>query len=258
MNQQFNLSRFNLFLKYYWAENGKSYLISLALIIGIMLFLMLPIVGTDRYRDMLFILHILGLFGGVLLGGSLFTSTAFNSYATSERGISAIMLPASRLEKFLGILLAHLLFASLVFVVGYLLHYGLAGWANQDIPDNQRKYGPAPIEVMLVLGFSYAILQGAVFLGSLYFTENSFIKMLGIVLIVVIVAFIFNLFLAYHFTGYTASVMALPFTFWNVFDGQTYVVDYPPPMVDLRNIFLGLIVVGLISITYVRLREKEI
>lgn len=258
MNQQFNISRFSLFLKYCWAENSKNYLISLGLIIGIMLLMMLPIVGSDRYREMLAILHILGWFGGVLLGGSLFTSTAFSAYSSPERGISAIMLPGSRLEKFVAIALAHLLFAGLVFIIGYWLHYGLTDWANQGIPVDRRQYSPAPPEVIYGLGFSYAILQGAVFLGSVYFPKNSFIKTVGVLLVLVVVAFVFNLFLAYHFTDYPQNVMAFPFTFWNVFDDQRYTVQYPAPIGDLVKTFVGMIAVVLVYISYVRLKEKEI
>lgn len=258
MNQQFNITRFGLMLRLYWAENGKSFLSSLGLVFGIMLFLMLPIVGTDRYRDILFILHILGFFSGILLGGSLFTRTAFSAYATSERGISTLMLPASRLEKFAGILLAHLLFVVLVFIAGYLLHIGLTDWANQGITDGYRKYQPAPSEVMLVLGLSYAILQGAVFLGSIYFTKNSFIQTLGVLLVLVTIAFVFNLFLAYHFTGYPPSVLAFPFTLWHIFEDQRYTVTYPGSLDEVVKFFLGSIVFALVYITYVRLREKEI
>jgi len=258
MNPQFNITRFGLFLKYYWAENSRSYLISLGLILGIMLFLMLPIARSTHSNEMLYLLHILGWFGGVLLGGSLYTSTAFNAYALPERGISTIMLPASRLEKFAVILLAHLFFAVLIYLVGYWLHDGLVAWANQNIPDDLRGYSVAPYEALLMLGFSYAILQGAVFLGSLYFTKNSLIKTLGVLLGVVVVTFVFNLYLAYHFTGYPQNLMAFPFSPWNLLDGQRYMISYPPPISDLVKVFLGLVVVALVGITYVRLKEKEI
>ncbi|MGD1890218.1 MAG: hypothetical protein ACFB15_06430 [Cyclobacteriaceae bacterium] len=258
MNQHFNLTRFGLFLKYYWAENSRSYLISLGLVLGIMLLLMLPIVRSTHYNDMLFFLHALGWFGGVLLGGSLYTSTAFNAYASPERGVSTIMLPASRLEKFAAILLAHLFFVVLIYLVGYWLHDSLVALANQAIPNDMRLYSAAPYEVLLTLGFSYAILQGAVFLGSLYFPKNSLIKTLGILLVVVVLTFVFNLSLAYHFTGYPQNVMAFPFSPWNLFDGQRYLISYPSPISDVVKAFLGLVVVALVGITYVRLKEIEI
>lgn len=258
MNQQFNLARFGLFLRYYWAENGRSYLISLGLVLGIMLFLMLPIVRATHFNEMLYFLHVLGWFGGTLLGGSLFTSTAFDAYASPERGISTIMLPASRLEKFAVIVLAHLFFVVLIYVVGYWLHDGLVAWANQNIPDEIRKYIAAPYEVLLTLGFSYAILQGAVYLGSLYFPKNSLIKTLGVLLVVVVIAFVFNLYLAYHYTGYPQNVMAFPLSPWILFDDLRYTISYPPLIGSLVKVFLGFIVVALIGITYVRLKEKEI
>ena len=259
MNQQFNLSRFSLLLKHYWAETGKSYLISLGLIIGIMLLLMIPIVGTSRYHDLLFILHAFGFLGGIMLGGSLFTSTAFSAYSTPGRGMATSMLPASQLEKFVVILLAHLLFAVLIFVVGYLLHNGLVDIANQNLSVNGRKYQPAPADVMRFFGFSYFLLQGTLFLGSLYFTKNAFIKTLGIVLGVTVLAFIVNMVLAYQFTGEADRVMTFPFTLWNVSEGQQfYQVGLPSFASTLVRLFLGLIVVAFGYITFVRLQEKEI
>ena len=258
MNQQFNLSRFGFVLKLYWAENGKSHLISFGLIIGIMLLLMIPIVGTAQYNDLLFLLHALALFGGVMLGGSLFTSTAFSTYATPGRGIAAIMLPASRLEKFMSVTLPALLFVVLVLVVGDQLHDGLVDLANRNIPAHSRKYQPAPPFVMRFFAFSYFLLQGAVFLGSLYFTKNALIKTLGAVLVVTLLAFVFNMLLAYQFTGQPRNILAFPFIPWDVLLDQRYRIHYPAPVSSLIRVFLSLVVVAFGYITYVRLKEKEI
>ena len=257
-SQQFNLSRFSLLLKLYWAEHGKSYLISLGLIVGIMASLMAAIVGTSQYNDLLFILHAVAMFGGVMLGGSLFTSTAFAAYASADKGIAAIMLPASQIEKFVSILLPTLLFAVVVFAVGYGLHYGLVDLANDGLLSTSKKYQPAPPFVMHFFAFSYLLLQGAVFLGSLYFTKNAFIKTLGIVLLITSLAFVFNLFLAYQFTGQPRSVMAFPFLPWDVFLDQRYQVQYPASVSNLIKMFLSLVTVAFGYITYVRLKEKEI
>ena len=258
MNQQFDLSRFGLLLKLYWVENGKSYLISFGLIVGVLLFLMVPIVGSAQFNDLLYMVHALALFGGVMLGGSLFTSTAFTAYATPERGIAAIMLPASQLEKFMSVVLPALLFVVSVFVIGYLLHGSLVDLANQNLSSHSRKYQPAPPDVMRFFAFSYFLLQGAVFLGSLYFTKNAFIKTVGIVLAITVLAFVANMVLAYQFTGEASRVMAFPFTFWDVFQGQRYRVEFPPSVSRLVKVFLGLLVVVFGYITFVRLQEKEI
>ena len=244
-------------LKLHWAENGRYYLLSFILIIGIMLMLMLPIVGTSQFSWLLYGLHILTLLGGVTLGGCFFTSSAFAAYNSSGKGIAAIMVPASRLEKFLPILLISLVGTVLIFVIGLQLHHSIAAVATQRVLPG-GKYNPIPPEVLEFFGYVYFILQGAVFLGSLYFTKNSLIKTISTVLIVTLIAFVFNLLLAYDYTGYPRNVDAFPFTFWNVNDTQRYRIHYPSAISSSIRFFLWLVVVALIGITYVRLREKEI
>ncbi|MEM9675941.1 MAG: hypothetical protein AAF992_25345 [Bacteroidota bacterium] len=257
MNQQFNTKRFRLVLKSYWAENGRSYLMSIGFTIGIMLLLMLPIAGTPQVIGLLYGLHIFALIGGTILGGCLFTSGAFSAYATSEKGIAAIMIPASQLEKFLVVFLINLISVVLIYTIGLQFHSGIVALANQKIVMGDH-YQTAPPELIRFVGFTYFILQGAVFLGSLYFGRNSLLKTLGAVLIITVFAFVFNLFLAYQFTGFSANVFAFPFTFWSVFDGQRYNLSYPPLIDRLIKVFLGLLVMALVFITYVRLKEKEI
>ncbi|WKN44018.1 hypothetical protein [Tunicatimonas pelagia] len=257
MNQQFNITRFSLMLKLYWAESGRYYLLSLGIAIGTMLMLMLPIVGTSQFSWLLYGLHILTFFGGTMLGGIFFTNTAFAAYNTTERGVSSIMIPASQLEKFAPLLLISLLGSVLVFVTGVQLHQKIATLADQNLAPGGN-YKPIPTEVLQFYGYVYFILQGAIFLGSLYFTKNSLIKTISAILVVTLVAFVFNLLLAYHFTGYPRNIDAFPFTVWNVNDTQRYTILYPSAISNLIKVFLGLIVVALIGITYVRLREKEI
>ncbi len=256
MNQQFNLSRFGLMLKLYWAENGKSYLISLSLLIGGILLLMTPILATQRYNDLLYILHISAIFG-VILGGSLFTSTAFNAYNNSSQGISAIILPASRLEKFLVILLTNLVFVVSVPVIAYLLHHGILEQANEHLLSDE-KYEITPSFVIWVLGFTYFILHGFTFLGSLYFTKNAYIMTLGVLTFIVVLAYLFNSFLAYQFVENPRMINAFPFTGWDIMLDRRYRIGFPEPAGDLIKVFLGAVVIALWCITYVRLKEKEI
>ncbi|MEQ9440177.1 MAG: hypothetical protein RIG62_14080 [Cyclobacteriaceae bacterium] len=257
MNQSFNITRFQRMLKFYIAEYRRSYLITLALMVGGMLLLMSPILATERYNDLLYGLHISSIFV-VILGSSLFTGTAFSAYNNPSQGIPALMLPASRLEKFLVIWLANLLFVVLVAGIFYYLHHGLIYLANQDMTPTVQHYWPLPSEVFGFIGFSYFLLQGACFLGSLYFTKNAFIKTLGVLMLALVLAFGFNLFLAYQFTGTPDHINTFPFTFWDVLEGRHYRVVFPSSVSTLTKVFLAGVVIALWAITYVRLKEKEI
>nr|WKN36030.1 hypothetical protein K4G66_27060 [Tunicatimonas sp. TK19036] len=257
MNQTLSLPRFQKVLRLHFAEYRKSYLLSLGLCIGGMVLLMSPILLTQQYNDALYIVHISALFG-ILFGSSLFTSTAFNAYSNASQGITAIMLPASQAEKFLVILLTNLLFVLLIGLVFLGLHFGLVDLANEQLLPSSRPYRPIPSEVLRFSLFTYFLLQGCCFMGSIFFKKNAFIMTLGVATAVVVLAFGFNLFLAYQFTGDAEQVMAFPFTFWNVVLDRRYTIEYPDTINTLIRGFLLLMVVATWGIAYVKLKEKEI
>lgn len=257
MNALFNLYRFRQLLKLHFAEQGKSYLIALGLSIGGMLLLMSPILITDYYNDLLFVVHVSALFG-VILGSSLFSSTAFNTYNNSSQGIPALMLPASRLEKFLIIWLSNLIFVVLIAVIFYGAHHGLVNLANQNIAEGYRTYQPLPYDIARFFAYSYFLIQGLTFLGSIYFTKNAYIKTMGIFLLMIALLYLFNFLLAYQFSGQPNQIIAMPFTSWTVFTDRNYHVKFPEAISSVVKIFLTLLVVALWYITYVRMKEKEI
>lgn len=81
---------------------------------------------------------------------------------------------------------------------------------------------------------------------------------LGVLTAVVVLAFLFNQLLANQFIGPVDNIMAVPFTFWDVFDDRFYRVQHPPTVGTLIKVFMVSVVVALWAITYVRLKEKEI
>lgn len=257
MNQSPNISRISLLFKLHFTENGRSFLMAIGLSVGGMLVLMSPILFTNGYSDLLFILHITAPFA-ILLGSSLFSSTAFNAYNNASQGIPAIMLPASRLEKFLVIWLINLFFIVLMAVTFYLLHHWIIEAANQGVAADRRQYNPIPTEVIRFIGFFYFILQSSCFLGSIYFCKHAFLMTLGILTGIVMLAFVFNLILAYQFTGNPAQVTTFPFIFWEVIMDRRYVVSFPASAQKQIYVFLSLLVVAIWGITYVRLKEKQI
>ncbi|MDF9794961.1 hypothetical protein OKW21_000224 [Catalinimonas alkaloidigena] len=257
MNQTLNISRIGLLLKLHLTENGRSFLMAISLSVGVMLVLMSPILFTNGYNDLLFILHGTALFA-VMLGSSLFSSSAFNTYNNASQGIPAIMLPASRLEKFLVVWLINLLFIGSMAVSFYFLHHWIIEAANQDIAEDRRQYNSIPTEVIRFFGFFYFILQSSCFLGSIYFSKQALLKTLGILTGTVIIAFVFNLILAYQFTGNPSRVTTFPFIFWEVIMDRRYVVTFPLSTQKQIYVFLSFLVVAIWGTTYVRLKEKEI
>ena len=256
MNQLFDPRRFWLLLKLHYAENGKNYLISSAVLIGSMLLFMLPVIIVKGYSSLLEILHFLALFMSVLLGGSLVTSYAFTQYSTPSKGIPALMVPASRLEKFLVAWLFYIVFTATFLVIFWELHHSFLELANRRLPANGRQYHSIPPGPTTFITYLFFLIQGGVFLGSIFFAKLAYVKTAAVLLMVGTVAFTLNYALANHFALYPQDLFTFPFTSWRV--NWRYSIAYPEPVSKLIWAFLILLVVSLWGIAYVRLKEKEI
>lgn len=259
MNQHISLHRLQLLFRVFIAERGKTYLSSFGLIVIISLVLMLPILYRTGYHDLLFVLHALALFGLVMLGGSLFTSTAFSHYNSHDKGVAAIMLPASQLEKFLIILLTHIVFMVSILLIFWNLHIWITATANAAIPEGYRRYNPIPVDIMEYFVYLYFLIQGIVFLCSIYFSRNVFIKALIVIMLVGLTAVLLHLGLAYQLTGVTSQINSLPFMPWTIYrNGMSYGIFYPEYVQNGVRFLLAFSVVALMLTGYIRMREKEI
>lgn len=258
MDQLFNRYRFWLLLKYEYAVYGKSLLLHAALITGAMLVFMLPILGGGKERNfILHALHLLPLFLCVILGGSLFTHTAFLRYGNATSGIGALMLPASRLEKFLVILLPRLFFILLFITLYWELHHWIIGLANSRLAPDVQKYGHVQGDEAVFITYCYFLFQGVVFLGSVYFSRNAYVKSTAAFLVVFVGAIALQNWLVNVLTS-RPGVQSFPFTAWFITEGKDYQVVFPEPVGLAVWIFLVLLVVTLVYIAFVRLEEKEI
>lgn len=264
MNQNFNLNRFGILLRLHFAQNGKSQLLSAGLIIGLMLVLMIPMLLTEKHSHMAELLHVFAFFLCVMLGGNLFASSAFSQYSNPESGIPAVTLPASRPEKFLVIFFTSLFFVTLFVVLFWQLHFLIVELANQRLFASSDFSGGRIYHKMSFYSGTgvyftawYFIIYTGVFLGSIYFPKNSFVKSVAILLLLTIMAFFLHYGLAYHFTS-SPSLWTFPFSSWNIVQNKEYTVDFPEAVGKLMWPFLVILVLGFWYTAYVRFKEKEI
>lgn len=122
MNNTFNIQRFGLLLKRQWLEFGKIYLISLVVVIGVeaafYAFNLYPFTSFSRdtlsFREPLFV-----LFG--LLFITAIASSYFAHLGQKPKAIIDLMIPVSTFEKFLGGILFTALLSSASFVLIFYL-----------------------------------------------------------------------------------------------------------------------------------------
>ncbi len=200
----------------------------------------------------------------VLFGGSLYTNMAFSQYGPREKGMAALMVPASRLEKLLTPLVLNLLFLVPFMVLFLWLHGWTIDYANAKLPSTDRLYKKIPMEVLEALAVFYILIQGVFFLGSLYFTKSSYVKTVTTFILVILALIVANRAIVYFLLADTSpsGFSATPFFSWAVvYKMPTYnsfQVEYPETVQNLMYLLPILITISLWYITYVRLKEKEI
>lgn len=180
MNQTFNLNRFAMLFKKYTIENYKIYLMSTAVLAGILLLFM----GFVSYQDNGHLPQAVQysfFIAFLLIAGCIFTSMIFTDLGDKKKAIPTLTLPASSFEKyFVGWLYSFLIFQVVYVALFYLSatiivqlgHPGTPQQENSVINLIANDYRPHPYYAFLIYTFLHAIA----FLGAIYFKKMHFIK----------------------------------------------------------------------------------
>jgi len=271
MNNTFNIQRFGLLLKRQWLEFGKIYIVSLAVVFGVLL----CFYGYNYYAITNFIdgayssHHIYIRIPLFVITGLLFITIIASNYfahlGQKPKAIIDLMTPASTFEKFMG----GIFFTTVLGILSYLLLFYLTDLAfmtklrswyessgnsmflegkkvalNQMFPyffTDNRKEVPMP-----VLAGSF-LITSIFLLGSIYFEKFHYIKTTISVMI---------------FSGVWTAVIAKSAT--ELFEGRIPIASTldTGQTKDSAELWLTILLLALTlvfwSITYVRLKEKEV
>lgn len=282
MNQAFNLHRWLLVVSEHGSRNRKRYLLSLIAIAGLITGFCSFYILASR-RPIPPYLQSMTYFFGLYFSGCLFGSMLFDDLNNGPKGIGALLIPASHLEK----LLCQLLFGIIIFFIFYTLVFYLvdipmvglsnawgAQWHKTSTEAN-LPFSPSNItnvfssrEEMMPLPFiehlnaflfqAFFVAQSAYILGSVYFRKFSFIKTT-----ISLFALFFSLFL--YFEIFLSGIMPPAswynsLTSWLVHHNQTTDYVLLPAWADKLFYFLMGYPFGFIFLaaTYFRLKEKQI
>jgi hypothetical protein len=186
MNQALQLSREYLLIKKYWYEHKRSYGI-LFLAFTAFLFLVMGI-NLVFSNPMLFRTssQILYYFIGLFLFGCLSASLLFSELGTKSKAINYLLIPASAVEK----LICMLLFGVIVFFVGYSLTFSIVNSIVVALANHINGTDFEVITIFNILHYNNPMMDGpnsglliifftaqaAFMLGSIYFSNYSFLK----------------------------------------------------------------------------------
>ncbi len=216
MNQTFDIHRFVLMLRFDAAEKGRNYLMMAGVLVFCILAMTLPITQTSEPSEFLRILHFGALFMITLFGASLFTSTAFSQYSDQSNGIAALMIPASRLEKYFSSLLLNLAFVIPFLIFFWQLHYWTIDFANTLLPTGGGSYAYIPKDLFEYTTCSYIVIQASIFLGSIYFKKFAYIKTAVVAIAFGSLLSYFNYSMAIKFASKPSKFLAYPLSGWKV------------------------------------------
>ena len=259
MNDIFNLKRFIELFKKHTAENYKTYLMSTAVLIGILALIMSFIVYTSEGHIGIVQQGIIFL-TVMFFSGMIFTSMIFSDLGDRKKAIPMLTLPASHLEKALvSWFYAFILFQLVYLGCFYLIDYLVVSVANNGLKDKNSIVNVFSNEDHFWIAFpQFAVLNSICFVGALWFERMHFIKTAFVFLVFVLVLTTFN----YISLGWMFNVSvakAPPFNSVGIFEGDKF---WRIKGNDLSGVILLVAVVLICGVlwvaSYFRLKEKQV
>jgi hypothetical protein len=177
MNNIFSSQRFFKLLSKHTREQYKTYLISTAVLIGI-LSLMLGFTAYLSGGELGVRAQIAYFYIFLFLSGTIFTSMVFADLSDKKKSIPALTLPVSNFERFfVGWVYSYLIF-QVVFVICYFIVDSIViqvGNINPNVKnelfsviDDKNKF--------LIAFLIFGLLHAVAFLGAIFFEKLHFIK----------------------------------------------------------------------------------
>ncbi|RAJ37005.1 hypothetical protein [Pedobacter cryoconitis] len=177
MDNIFSFQRFFKLLNKHTREHYKAYLISTAVLIGI-LSLMLGFTAYLGGGSLDVKAQFAYFFIFMFLSGTIFTSMVFADLSDKKRSIPALTLPVSNFERFfVGWVYSYLIF-QVIFVTCYLIVDSLViylGNVNPNVKNELFSVVEGKNKFMIAF-LIYGLLHAIAFLGAVFFEKLHFIK----------------------------------------------------------------------------------
>jgi hypothetical protein len=260
MNNTFDFDRFARLYRKHTVEHLKSYLLSAAVLAG----LLLVCLGFFWYmnganlsmRDQtnIFVFFYLGC-------GIIFTSLAFAYLGQKKVAIPALMLPASHFEKYLVSFIYTFIVYQVVFTGIYFVVDGvLIALGKPIVKGETEMINVFDLDQKVYIAFIvYAVLHAFAFWGAIYFEKLHFIKTVFVVLASGFLLVIVNNILINSFIKAKTS-KGLPFLGASVIEQGKYhkIEVHSQGFAFYVAAALIVITVLLWTTAYFKLKEKEV
>lgn len=259
MNNTFNLQRFVWLFNKHTKEHFKRYLMSLAVLAG----LLALVLGYITSRGALDSRTQFAVFGILLAGmGFVFTSSIFSELSDRQKSASVLMLPVAHLERFLVAWLYSFIIFQIVYIVVFLLINGIfvgLGGVNTDDYRSISLFGDSQHTYFSVLPY-YCFVHSFSFLGAMVFKKAHFIKTAFIFLLFLMGLMLSDrLFSGFIFEG-NVRVDGIPFSGITISEAnnQRYYLNLDEWFAPVLTVIVVGSAVSLWAATYFKLKEKQV
>lgn len=262
MNDTFNIKRLLLALRRLIVERGVKMIGSILMIILICTFFLSVEGSPESYTGMRSAFLALG----VMFGPITYSWIVSNEFSNNSQGISYLLLPSSRVEKWL----INNFFAIAIYIFVFLILFTLVDYWIIDMITKDFQLDPGTIppitfdhDLFIIPCLAGIALSISIMIGSLYFNKNG----LALTLLVLFGAFIIlltsNYFISNSFFDETinffnqAPFLGLYIDNPNSLTGTYYIKAPWEETRTLKTVLISLILI-LSTVYLVRIREKQL
>jgi hypothetical protein len=261
MNNTFSLTRFIRYFKKHTVENGKTYLLSTAVLIGILILSLFFVVAMGN-GHLTLDWQMTVLMCCALLGGSIFTSLTFADVGDKKKAIPMLTLPVSHLEKYLVSWIYTYIIFLIICIGGFYLvdivavSFSVASpysGTQQKLLDLTSKETPG-----ILLFTIFTLFHALAFWGAIYFDKLHFVKTAFVFFIALLG---FNLLSKAIISAITDGNVGSTVFFQGsdiIVNGQRHFISPPDAVNQLGIIIFIAIVLLLWASAFFRLKEKQV
>ena len=193
MIDKFSMSRVLFLIRRYFNENARQLLMAVGVVFGIMLFFAMTInhaMGSEYTGGGAFLWVLLSIVAGMSL--IVACSLTFSSMSTKSKRIVAMMVPASKAEKFVSLLLIYNVIAPIAIIICALLadtlgsviflhspyFFAFFDEVSEFLQNNMKSNDEWEILFALIafIGAPFVCSMATYTLGSALWPKKSFIK----------------------------------------------------------------------------------
>ncbi len=260
MSNTFNLTRFLRYFKKHSIDNGKTYLLSTAVLTGIYVIALFFVVALGTgFLNIDWQMTV--LLTCVLLGGGIFTSLTFADLGDKKKAIPVLTLPVSALEKYL----VNWIYTYVIFLLVAVGTFYMVDILAVKI--SKPSYGHIPARLLdltsketpgIIVLTAFTLFHALGFWGAIFFEKMHFIKT-AFVFFVCLIGF--NLLTRVLISAITSGNVTAEVFFQHASVTDNGNQHYISPTNPINQIGIAIFIVAVLILwvsAYFRLKEKQV